>query len=87
MKLSKKLIEILELMNNGWELGFDDGFTSHWRIQQGGLGKGGNAIYPHGRTKIITLIEEGLITNDGKHHFPTTPYFLTDKGKQYLKEL
>lgn len=89
MKLSKKLIEILVLMNTGWELGHDDTCSGscHWRIQEGGLGWGGKAIYPHGRTKVRTLIQLDFIAHDGKHHFPTTPYFLTGKGKQFLKEL
>jgi hypothetical protein len=55
-------------MNNGWELGIHDGINGYrWSIQQGGLGRGGNCIYPHGRTNIRLLIKEGLIANDGKH--------------------
>jgi len=35
MKLSKKLIEILKLMNSGWELGMDDDTNGYnWRIQK-----------------------------------------------------
>ena len=86
MKLSKKLIEILELMNNGWELGRDH-HMCRWWLQKGGLGYGGDAIRLHGRTKVRMLLSEGLIEDDGKHHFPTTPYYLTDKGEEYLKEL
>jgi len=88
MKLSPKLLEILELMNDGWELGFSIGVSKAlWWIQKGGLGRGGEAKYPHGRIQIRRLSKEGLIANDGKHHFPTTPYFLTDKGKKFLKEI
>jgi len=86
MKLSPKLIEILQLMNGGWELGFDS-HQCKWWVQKGKLGCGGDTIHPHGRIKISRLREEGLIANDGKHHFPTTPYFLTEKGKQYVKDL
>lgn len=86
MKLSPKLIEVLQLMNNGWELGYS-GHQDHWWIQEGKLGYGGEAKNFHGRLKIYKLRELELIANDGRHHFPTTPYFLTNKGKDYLKEL
>ncbi len=88
IKLSKKLLEILELMNSGWEFCQDDdcGIDKHWRLQKGKLGHGGDCIYPHGRTRIHTLIDLKLIKNDGEHHFPTTPYYLTSKGKLLLKE-
>jgi len=56
-------------------------------FKKGGLGRGGEARRPHGRLNIYKLKSEGLIDNDGKHHFPTTPYFLTDKGKELLKEI
>jgi hypothetical protein len=89
MPLTPKLIEILKLMNNGWELGLSDrarnGFE--WWMQKGGLGRGGEAKQIHGRVDVYKLKREGLIDNDGKFHFPTTSYFLTDKGKQFLKEI
>lgn len=88
MKLSPKLIEILKLMNDGWELGFHEGVSSmgFW-IQKNGLGHGGESKQIHGRTNVYKLKIAGLIDNDGKHHFPTTPYFLTDKGKKFVKDL
>lgn len=81
MKLSKKLVEILELMNNGYELGCTDEIQGYrWWLQKGGLGKGGDSVHLHRRVKVSKLRELGFIENDGKHHFPTTPYFLTEKG-------
>ena len=83
MKLSKKVIEILKLMNNGYELKWTNSFNgSPWWLR-----KGRDNVYPHGRTRVSNLLQLGYIENDGKHHFPTTPYFLTEKGIDFLKEL
>lgn len=84
MKLSKKLIEILQLMNNKWQLGRgEDG--KYW-LQLNGIGRGGKTKWLHGRTQIGKLLNLNFIESCG-WSFPTTKYQLTDKGKQYLKTI
>ena len=43
MKLSKKQQEVIDLMNNGWELGQTTGYSSRTWLQKGGIGRGGEA--------------------------------------------
>jgi hypothetical protein len=83
MKLSKKLIEILQLMNNDWELGFDK-FRYKWWLQKGGCGYGGDSKNIHGKTNIKFLIQENLISSKG-FNYPTETYCITEKGKEILK--
>lgn len=78
---SKKLEEILRLMNSGWELGC--GHSGGYWLQKGGIGRGGECIWIHGRTNVYLLRGEDLIAPYGKE-FPTQKYHLTDKGKEYI---
>ncbi len=82
MELSKRLKEVLSMMNNDWELSIIDGFP--WSLQLGGSGKGGETKRLHGKLRINKLINLHFIEACGMS-FPTTKYRLTEKGKAYLK--
>lgn len=64
MKLSKAQQEILDLMNNGWELGKYGGLEPKYSIQKGGLGRGGESKIINYRT-ILALYKKGLIKSIG----------------------
>jgi len=85
MKLTPKLIEILKLMNSGWQLGLSKSCTGGWWLQKGGCGYGGESKRFHGNVKIFELVKENLIKSDG-YGFPTQTYHLTEKGKGFLNE-
>jgi len=86
MKLSPKLIEILVLMNSGWELGRSNTSSLGWWLQKGGIGKGGETNEIHGRTNMYMLTNSKLIASNG-YGFPTQKYYLTEEGKQFLKDI
>ncbi len=92
MKLTKKQIEILTLMNLGWELGKNTSTSarniSHnrvWWLQKGGIGRGGESKEIHGKVNILNLYQEKLILSTG-FNFPSEKYYLTKKGKKLLNE-
>ena len=85
MKLNSKLIEILELMNSGWQLGNSGACMRGWWLQKGGCGKGGETKYLHGRTNVYELWTKKLIVSDG-YNFPIEKYHLTEKGKKYIEQ-
>jgi len=78
MRLGKVQKNIISKMADGWELGKDQGLHGHWWIQEGGLGRGGNAIqglpplslHSLWKNKVIIETKEGFPTE----HFGLTPY-------------
>ena len=84
-KLSPTQIEVLTLMNQGWELGRSEGFFESTWLQKDGLGKGG----PTKRISIATLyslVKKGYILHT-KTIYPNNYYVLTTKGKGYTNLL
>ena len=75
MKLNAKQQDVLDKMANGWQLGFNvGGHDPGWyRLQQGGLGYGGESTHIHGRT-INALEDRKLIRRI--YGFPTSKYIL-----------
>jgi len=89
MKLSKNQIKVLQLMQQGWELGSSVGtigFTVIVRrawLQKNGIGHGA----PIENTKIVTvnsLVRKGLVEKLSNPYVMTqcTLYRLTSKGKE-----
>ena len=58
--------EIVDLMRNGWELGTTDGINSRAWMQEGGLGRGGQAKEVHGNT-FYSLLRNRVIRRTGSH--------------------
>jgi len=83
-KLSKKLKEILELMNTGWELGIDHFNQERRWVQKGGCGFGGESKDIHKNANIKFLIFDGLIKSNG-YDYPTETYRITNKGRTALQ--
>lgn len=81
MKLTKRLKEILIMMNDGWKLKISDG--NGWWIQN--IKDVSKVIWIHGRTNVHLLSREGLIESDG-WHYPTEKYHLTNKGKEFIND-
>lgn len=87
-RLSFRQAQVLELMQKGWELGFDaSGWGTFCCIQQGGVGSGGAFARVHQST-LFSLRERGYIErapkkpNDGM----LERYQLTERGKAVGKE-
>lgn len=81
VKLSRRQIEVIELMQKGWELGFDaGGWATFCVVQAGGVGSGGAFARVHQST-FFSLRERGYIerapkkSNDGN----LERYQLTEK--------
>jgi hypothetical protein len=87
MKLSKTQLEVLRLMNEGWELGRTSSSFSgerQWWMQKGELGCGGETKSLNART-CWKLYDLGLIEKPNPNlEFPTEHWRLTDKGKTEL---
>lgn len=83
-KPTLKMLEILGLMVNGWELGKDVDFNGRWWIQKGRLGCGGETKSNLHRGMIQGLIDRGLIER-GQYHFPTTKCYITPAGRKALE--
>lgn len=71
MKLSKAQQRIVDLMNDGWELGYYDGLGGGYRIQKGGLGSGGDSERVRCDT-AYSLIKKAVIVPNGERSFPIT---------------
>lgn len=84
MKLSKAQIEVLTLMNDDWTLCASGGFNARAWLQKGGCGCGGPTKTISVATKQA-LFDRELI--DRKYAFPTTTYYLSQKGIEFLREM
>ena len=81
-ELSPTQIEVISLMNQGWELGRSEGFFPGAWLQKDGLGKGGTSKSISIAT-LHSLQVKGYIKNV-KHDYPNNHYDLTDKGKGFV---
>lgn len=82
MKLSKAQLEIITLMQAGWEMGKSEAFSSnHAWVQKDGVGRGGESKNMSIAT-FTSLLEKKMIEIKHKS-FPTSKYQLTDLGKNY----
>jgi len=84
MKLTKSQIEVLTLMNEGWALCASGDLDASAWLQKDGCGCGG----PTKRVNVATkraLFIRGLINR--KYGFPTTTYYLSQKGIEVLREV
>lgn len=84
MKLSKAQIEVLTLMNDDWSLCASGGLDARAWLQKGGCGHGG----PTKKVSVTTkqaLFDRELICR--KYSFPTTTYYLSQKGIELLREM
>lgn len=77
-KVTKKQAHVLQLMNEGWELGVSSSLTSHIWLQQDGLGRGGNTEGVHTNT-FKGLYTRRLIKQKTRS-FPTRLWGLTEAG-------
>lgn len=82
MKLSKAQIEVLTLMNDDWALCAIGGFAASAWLQKGGCGHGGPTKMVSVATKQA-LFDRKLICC--KYAFPTTTYYLSQKGIEFLR--
>lgn len=78
MKLSEKQKMVIQLMRDGWQLGFDRLSNRSW-LQKNGLGRGGETAEVK-RSTLQSLRKHELIVNGG-HKYPVTQLMLTEKGK------
>ena len=77
-KVTKKQMHVLQLMNDGWELGKSSSLSGHIWLQQDGLGRGGNTEDVHANT-FNGLYTRRLIEQK-KRSFPTSLWGLTEAG-------
>jgi hypothetical protein len=84
MSVSPTMLHIITLMHDGWELGNNVSFQGRPRIQQGGLGKGGEALRVH-RSTFYALLGRKLIEPTSSHRWPMTRYKLTERGEGVVK--
>ncbi len=82
-KPTPKMLEVLHLMAEGWELGFYSGFKGNWTIQKGGLGKGGEANYLHSAIGWGLFDRKLIIPDDPR--FPVAHYHMTPAGRKALE--
>jgi len=79
MKVSKVQLDILQKMNEGWELGMGRGYNpSHW-LQKNGLGRGGDTQNVKDNS-FSSLYKKELIKSTG-YNYPSERWELTEKGK------
>ena len=85
IKINAKQLEVLTLMNNGWELGYASGrdYSHHW-LQKGGCGHGGESKNVNSNT-AHALYNRKLITQH--YSFPTSTYTLTEEAKEILEAI
>ncbi len=79
MKLSKTQKEVIQLMREGWQAGWTVGIKPRTRIQNGGIGKGGESKTLNSNT-FFSLIDKKLIEQTGER-YPSKKYDLTELGK------
>ena len=91
MKLSKQQKRIMELLQDGWELGVHtctSGYTKIFRraiLQKNGLGKGA-PLEDAKATSVFALEKMGLIKQTDEPTYPMvrpTRYELTKEGEEY----
>ena len=82
-KPTKKQMEVLTLMNEGWEMGFSNTMNSRVWLQKNGVGRGGESMDVHINT-FNGLHLRGLVRRK-EYKFPTSEYVLTDAGREALK--
>jgi uncharacterized protein YjhX (UPF0386 family) len=75
MKLSKRQQEVVDLLSDGWEIGFSNTFNGSVWIQKGGVGRGGETRNVHTAT-VFALLDRGIIMCV-RSGFPTSCYRLT----------
>ncbi len=84
MKLSRSQIEVLTLMNEGWALCASGGFYATAWLQKDGCGCGGS-------TKTVNVATKQALSNrsliNRKYGFPTTTYYLSQKGIEVLRKV
>lgn len=82
---TKKQLEVLTLMNEGWEMGVSTSYINAGfaKLQRGGIGRGGEVRKIHNKT-FDSLLERGLIKKR-KHGFPASIFQLTDTGRKAIK--
>ena len=73
LKVTKIQQDVLDKMNDGWELGRDNFLYGRSRVQQGGLGRGGRTQTVSWNT-IRGLLKRGLIREI--HGFPDIRYVI-----------
>lgn len=79
-KLSPAMLEVLRLMNSGWELAKGGGARDiRFWLQKGGTGRGGESKNISAST-WIALCNRGLVI-ENKIKYPTTTYNLTPAGE------
>lgn len=84
MKMSKKMIEVLQKMNEGWELGQEISFVGGWRLQLGGIGRGGISTTVNTHT-AMGLFDRNMIEVH-KRGFPTQTYKLSEQASVFLSD-
>lgn len=80
MRLGEKQKEILNLMNNGWELGRNLTMQGNYWLQKGGCGRGGETKHDISPDSVHGIYKKGLIRVN-KKSFPLETYELT--GENY----
>ena len=79
MKLTAAQTRVVELMEQGWELGEDvSSFSGHAWLQKGGLGHGGSSEKVSRATVHALVSKKVIITSHMR--FPTRTYVL--KGEE-----
>ena len=82
MKATKTQLDILQKMNDGWELGYYQGLVASCNLKEGGIGRGGQSQQVKTNT-FFALWMKGLIVIS-KYGPSTDKYSLTEKGKALL---
>jgi len=81
---TKSQLKVLRLMASGWELGKDNSMIGRWWMQEGGLGRGGEAKDVHARTPY-NLRKKVLIQRPkNTPQFPPEYYRLCEIGRKAL---
>ncbi len=73
MKLTEKQQQVIDLMQDGWQLGRDNHNNGRSWLQKNGIGRGGESI-DVSRSTVNSLEKKGLIK--GKWGFPMTIFSL-----------
>lgn len=82
-KLSATQLHILELMNDGWELGHSRGMYPGFWIQKNGIGKGGESKSISSATFHVLLDTKSI--EKFKEGYPTDKYRISPSMKELLK--
>jgi hypothetical protein len=77
MKLSKTQQEIVDRLNNGWELGAMSDMSGRCWIQKPGLGRGGESHNVSSAT-IHALVKKGVLVY-GEYKYPWREIHLVEK--------